>query len=856
MIAKAHPERASRTRDSTLVMGRDDYPIDFGGPVDRPFDAFPRSALDGSIVDRFEMIVQRFPDRLAIQDHSGFITYRDLARLAWSICAAIVSEAAGRQGPIAILLNNDARYIAAILGVLGAGRSYVPLDPSAPHERNRLIAMQAGVCAVVCDRVLSKPLSGRLPPSMTIVEIDLLAPAAPRSDIRLRPAGIASIIFTSGSTGKPKGVAVSHRAVLHDVLQYTNTFHITPDDRVSMLYLAATSAGTRDIFGSLLNGASLHMMSPADLQTAGIVKELRARGVTVYHSVPGLLRRVVGGLGAGERLESVRIAHLSGARIEWRDIDACRRAFSRDVFVYVCLGSGESAYMYCHWFVDDSVRQTNVQPPVGRPTPDRTVMIVDQTGNRVVDGEVGEIWIKSRYIAECYWRAPKLTNSAFARDESDPLARVFRTGDLARRRSDGLIEFVGRKDRQVKLHGHRIEPGEVESALRDCQGVRDAAIHVRRNNDGVPTCLVAYVVPQPTVCGLLPRDVLRSVSQRLPKHMVPSQAVFIDELPQLPGLKVDLARLAAIDAGRAKMARQEQSATRALTDAERWLIALWKKVLKLAYSPSLQDNFFELGGDSIASAELISAIEERFSCQLPLEAFFQCPTVATLYELVEEQQSKPATSTPNGAHKLLHKLQAYSGSWRGERLFPGSLVVGLNCAGGRTPIFWVFQERSEFVRLARQLGPDQPLYAMRSCVGIIDPKDYSADIIETVCNRYLWEILALPVKAPFIVGGNCQGGIFALALARGLKQIGRTPTLLVLMEWTHSYGRYGESTLLLYGDQSHTAEIFLNPGMCAPNWREDFPRHTVAPIRGRHGHFFDDDNVSALANALISAQQG
>jgi len=769
------------------------------------------------------------------------------------IGAAVASAVADRLGPIAILLNSDARYIAAMLGVLAAARGYVPLDANHPYERSRLIAMQAGACAVVSAGTISEQLRALFPPNVPIIDVDLLDASVARPfDIRPATTDIASILFTSGSTGKPKGVPLSHRNLLHDVGQYTNAFHITSKDRISMLYSPSVVAGARDIYAALLNGASLHIIPPSNLQATDLIKEIYTRRITIYDSAPALFRRVAERLGGTERLESVRVACLMGERIEWHDVDACRRAFSPGVSVYMGLGSTEC--ICARWFVDDSLRQTAPRPPVGRPFPNRTVLIIDEKGEPVANGEVGEIWIKSRYIPECYWRAPELTGAAFVTDKSDPSSRIFKTGDLARQRADGLLEFKGRKDRQIKLHGHRIEPGEIESVLRSLPEVRDAAIHIRRDNAGAPTSLIAYVVLWPTIRDLLPRQLLTQLSQRLPRHMVPSQVVFIDDLPRSPNLKVDLAQLASIDADRMKTTHQGQHAARALTDTERQLASLWKQVLKLESLPSLDDNFFELGGDSIASAEMIFTIEEKFSCQLPIDAFFQFPTIATLHRLLKQHgaasRSNSGEPPPNGAHRLLHKLQAYSGSWQGERLFPGSFVLGMNVAGYRTPIFWVFQDQSEFVQLAKHLGPDQPLYGMRSCVGIIDVKDHSTEIIEIVCNRYLWEILALPIKTPFVVGGNCQGGIFALALARRLKQIGRTPRMLILMEWTYSYGRYPEPTLLLYGDQSDTAEIYLKPAMRTPSWREDFPRNTVASIPGMHGHFFTDNNVSGLAKTL------
>jgi acyl carrier protein len=295
------------------------------------------------------------------------------------------------------------------------------------------------------------------------------------------------------------------------------------------------------------------------------------------------------------------------------------------------------------------------------------------------------------------------------------------------------------------------------------------------------------------------------------------------------------------------------AADRSLTDAERWLTNLWRETLGLGFTPSVEDSFFALGGDSLASAALIFAVEHHFSCELPLEDFFRRPTIATLCKLIRGRNSASSEARSRSADRgygLLHTLHSYVGSWPGERMFPDSLVVGLNCGGYRPPLFWVFQESKEFLRLGKHLGPDQPLYGMRSCVGIVSVKDHSTEIVETVCNRYLWEILALPVKTPIFLGGNCQAGIFALALARRLKQIGRTPSRLILAEWSYSFGRYTEPTLLLYGDRSGIAEIYEGRRSDSPDWREDFPVRTVAAIAGGHGEFFTEENIGGLADAI------
>jgi amino acid adenylation domain-containing protein len=478
-------------------------PLDYGGPVDRPFEAFPESALDATIVDRFEKIAGRFPDRLAIQDLSNSLTYRELAALVAKIGAAVAAATVGCTGPIGILLEQDARYPAAMLGVLAAGGAYAALDPSQPAARNRAIIELAGVSAIISAGALAEQTGAMLSSLVPIIDIDtLVGLPMPRSAIRPVATDLAYILFTSGSAGIPKGVPHSHSDILHYMLQYTNALHLSSEDRLTLFHPLSVSAGTRDVYAALLTGASLHILPPIDLKQSGLVQEIQARGITIYHSVPTLLRRLTERQGTHERLESVRIACLSSDRVEWSDIEACRRTFCRDVLVYMSLASTET-HVRCHWFVDDALRQTTLRPPVGRPLPNRELSIVDEGGNSVAVGEEGEILIKSRYIARGYWNSPELTMATFGRDRSDASLVVFRTGDLGRQRADGLIEFIGRKDDLIKLHGNRIEPAEIESALVALQGVSDAAVVVRYSENGTPTSLVAYVVLKPENGDLL-----------------------------------------------------------------------------------------------------------------------------------------------------------------------------------------------------------------------------------------------------------------------------------------------------------------------------------------------------------------
>jgi amino acid adenylation domain-containing protein len=601
-----------------------DSPIDYGGPVDRPFEAFPECALQGSIVDRFEAIAERFPDRLAIQDQTSSLTYRELGAIVARISAATASAIDGRPGPIGIFLGRDARYPAAMLGVLSAGGAYAALDASHPAERNRMIVEQAGIGAIVSAGAVAEQAASLAVSPVPIVDIDALVDLPrPRSAIRPAATDLGYIYFTSGSEGIPKGVPHSHRNMLHMILQYTNALHLSPEDRLTLVFPPSTAGGARDIFAALLNGASLHFLSPSALQPDGVVREIQTRGITIYHSAPSLLRRLAEVLGTNERLGSVRISSLGGDRIEWRDVDTSRRVFSRDVQMYMALSSTES-HIRCHWFIDDALRQTAYRPPVGRPLPDRELLIVDDTGKPVADGEFGEIFIKSRYIASGYWNAPELTAAAFAFDPSDKSLVTFKTGDLGRRRPDGLIEFAGRKDHQVKLHGYRIDIGEIEEALRGCAGVQDAVVVTRRNDAGLPRSLAGYVEPSAGVEGLVRRDLASMLMKRLPRYMIPAALYIVTQLPRLPTLKIDRMQVAEMDA--ARIVEMTHPSDNPLI-AE--LIRIFESVLgNVGATP--EDNVSSLGGDSLQAIRVALELERNFGITIPVDAFESIQTIREL----------------------------------------------------------------------------------------------------------------------------------------------------------------------------------------------------------------------------------
>lgn len=608
---------------------------DHVSPVDRPFEAFPDSALYASIVDRFEAIAERFSDRLAIEDQLTSLTYRKLGVLVARISAGIASTTAHRVGPIAILLDQDARYVAAMLGVLATGRAYVPLDDNFPAERNALIVSEAAVCAVVSSRDLIGTAGQWLRRELPVIDIDDLPDGAETTHVmRTAPDYLAAIYYTSGSSGVPKGVAWAHRDLLKCFQLHTNEDRISCADRMLLQFSPATFGSYRTVYCALLNGASLHILPTRAIGVAALAKLIRNRGITFYSSVPTMLRHLVESLGCGECFDSVRIVGMAGERIQWSDVDAARRGFPL-AYLTISLASSECAWIL-GWHVDDALRSSTALPPVGRPWLTREVTIVGEDGNAAADDDVGDIVVSSRYIALGYWNGGALQARGFPADPADPTKRVFNTGDRGRRRPDGLIEFVGRTDQQIKVHGHRIEPAEVEAALTGLRVVNDAIVIVRYSESNAPLSLVAYVALQAGIHGLLPRHLQAMLAQRLPRYMVPAQIYLMDELPCLPNFKVDRLALARMDTARAIKVECRDDL---FLDQ---IAGIFEAVIGLK-GATPQDTVASLGGDSLQELKVFAELERRYGVPIPDTMINQRPTISSIACWMADQIARLST---------------------------------------------------------------------------------------------------------------------------------------------------------------------------------------------------------------------
>jgi acyl-coenzyme A synthetase/AMP-(fatty) acid ligase/acyl carrier protein len=406
----------------------------------------------------------------------------------------------------------------------------------------------------------------------------------------------------------------------------TNALHLSARDRQFLYASPSLLAGTRIVFGSLLNGGSVHCFSPEILRGPDFAEALGRRGITIVRSVAPLFRHAVDTLAPGGSLDTLRLVFLGGDRVDWADYDLFCRACGDEAVFGTHLGSTECSTVYLMWLLKKGVAHGDERLSVGRNVPDREVTIVGDDGAPVADGEVGEFKVASRHLALGYWRdtAPY----RFGNDLIDPSIRTFLTGDLGLRRADGFYEFRGRKDQQVKIRGQRVEPGEVERALRDCQGIEEAAVIVRRSEQDVPQALVAYVELKPGVTGMLPRHVRAMAERRLAFHQMPASFYILPNLPRLPNIKVDRVALAEVDRQHAN--RGSEHSDDPLT---RTIARLFEEVIEVE-GATADDNVFSLGGDSFQALELQHLIEDKFALRLPKDLISRAPTIREIAEFV------------------------------------------------------------------------------------------------------------------------------------------------------------------------------------------------------------------------------
>lgn len=436
----------------------------------------------------------------------------------------------------------------------------------------------------------------------------------------------------------------------------------------------------------------------------------------------------------------------------------------------------------------------------------------------------------------------------------------FDTGDIGRLEG-GKLSLLGRAKTTLVINARKVTSEAIEARLSQSEGLESIQMWVApyRSRDSVTDQLAVFFVDKKASGGAadqiasriahcVSRDFRLKVSAVVPVHA--------NEVDRTATLKVRRHRLAEKlqDGQLHALASDTGAASVQPSIAPDDLRQLWRQQFGLERLPGWEEDFFALGGDSLDAVRLLAAVERRFKVRLAAQAFFASPTPRHMQDLL--QAAAGSTDNANASAiadagatglPLTARIKRFVDSWRGTRRWGGSLLVGFNTLGRKPPLIWVFQARWEASKLAEHLGPDQPLYAFRSLVEILPTANYKASRLEPVIDRYLWELLAVVEQAPFRLGGNCQGAIIALYLARRLRAIGRTPLLLDLMEWSFDHGSFDGKTRFLLGEATRTN---ADPAALDRQFRDN----RVCSLVGKHGQYFSDPrNLSRLADLLANA---
>ncbi len=601
------------------------------------FIEFKKEDVEQSISDCFEKIVGKYPDRIAVKTKNGTLTYKALNQTANRIARAILEQSGDKEEPVVLLLENDARALATVLGVLKAGKMYLVLDPSFPDERITFMLNDAQANLIVTNSKnfsWAATLASVKQKTLNIDAVDLNL-SEENVGVPILPNAFAYIRYTSGSVGQPKGVLENHRNMLHNVMNVTNALHICADDRATLLGSLSTGQAATDLYAALLNGAALYLWNTKQDGLAGLAKWLIEEEITYYRASVTAFRSFIDTLSGEERFPRLRIVRLGSEAVLWKDVESYKKYFSQDCVMVNALSLGE-ARTVCLNVVNRETPRSGNNVPVGYALANKQVLILDDAGKQLGFNEIGEIAVTSDYLSPGYWRRPDLTQAKFLPEPDGGDMRICLTGDLGRMMPDGCIEHMGRKDFQIKVRGYSVEVGEIEATLLAQRNVKEAVVSTRKATvEADNERLVAYIVPRekppPSISVLR-----RALREKLPDYMVPSDLVFLDALPLTPNGKVD--RRSLPDPGKSRPDLDTQFVA-PRTSVEKKLAQIWAEVLSLD-QVGIHDNFFDLGGHSLAATRVVSQVMKQFQLEIPLQSLFQSPTVAKIAAVIMEHQTK------------------------------------------------------------------------------------------------------------------------------------------------------------------------------------------------------------------------
>lgn len=773
----------------------------------------------------FERQARLTPDAIAVIDEKHHITYQALDMLSQRLASYLQSQSVGLEVLVGLYLERSVALVIAMLGVLKAGAAYVPLDLTIPQPRLRFIAHDAQFKLILTSQLLHAQLAevSEQVPIISLESLEEQLTGNQELPELVHPPivdNLAYVIYTSGSTGEPKGVMISHQGVAHYVYWCSQRYDVMAGRGALVHSSVSFDLTITALFAPLAVGKAVWLLKPEN-ELDELVKTLRQTGQwSLLKLTPAHLNLLNQLLVPHELADRSGSLILGGEALRGELVRPWQREASQTRIINE-YGPTETVVGCCIYEVapDEEVGE---QIPIGYPIANTRCYVLDEQGLLVPIGITGELYIGGVGLGRGYMGRADLTAERFVPDPycSVAGARMYRTGDLARyKNQQGVLEYLGRIDRQVKLRGYRIELGEIEEVLKEHERISDCVVEVYETADQEKS-LVSYLVPEKNTT--IDLALLRSyLSSRLPEYMLPSHFLLLDALPLTPNGKINRSLLPSPESSTTSSNNlpEDINAVVPRDMLEFELLQIWERILP-ARPIRITDSFFELGGHSILAVSLMAQMRKQLGVDLPLAILFEHRTIADLGVVIRQQAS----------------------------VWEVPALVAIQPGGTKVPFFCIHPAGGTvfcYTNLARHLGPDQPFYGLQTPDFIGDGETYLR--LEEMAARYIVEMQAVQPQGPYLLGGWSSGGVMAFEIAQQLRRCNQEVGLLALMDTMIPFRYHSPHTAIAKLDLSDAAmakEIISRKNFIA---REDiFTLSSEEQLRyameeGKKAHFVPMD---------------
>jgi amino acid adenylation domain-containing protein len=589
-----------------------------------------------TIVSLFEHAVNNYPDAEALRTNGESISYRELDNLSGNLAHQLKYIYHLKDEDLVVLHTDRNKWmIVSILAVLKAGGAYVPIDPNYPQARKEYILNDSGAALVICDGDFSAELL-QIDQATKVIDLSSLEFTDEQFAAEVRPEQLAYIIYTSGTTGNPKGVLIEHRNVNRLLYNESNLFDFDHSDKWSLFHSYCFDFSVWEMYGALLYGGTL-VMVPKEIaqESTQFFDFLKTEGITILNQTPTSFRSL-------SRINEDRLANT--------ELSVRKVIFGGESLMPATLEAWKNAYPNCELINMYGITETTVhvtyklitakeiqlnKSNVGIPIPTLSCYVLDNDLSQCAIGVMGELCVGGAGVARGYHNRPELTAEKFVDSPFAKGEKMYRSGDYAKVLPNGDLEYIGRKDTQIKIRGHRIEISEIETVLKSLDVVRDAIVTVIKNASDEAE-LAAYIIPMESAVANNYRTALKG---KLPEYMVPGHFIALEEFPMTSNGKLDVAALPTPS----DLGGNQEEYVAPNNDIEEGLVKIWEEILQRK-NIGIKDNFFDLGGHSLKATRVISAIQEAFGVKVDMKNLFIDPTIEHLAKYVETLAWMDATN--------------------------------------------------------------------------------------------------------------------------------------------------------------------------------------------------------------------